>query len=96
MALAKMDAGDLDARRQGKAAYSGAFMAAAKALRNPSGSPLMARRSVRAGPLGRFAPRSHRCTVRTLTSYAAANTLRFSELLMGAIQRAAPRVILFS
>ena len=40
--------------------------AAASARRNPSGSALMARKSVRAGPLGRFAPRSHSCTVRTL------------------------------
>ena len=40
--------------------------AAASARRSPSGSALIARRSVRAGPLGRLAPRSHSCTVRML------------------------------
>lgn len=38
------------------------------ARRTPSGSPLIARSNVRAGPLGRLAPRSHSCTVRTLNS----------------------------
>lgn len=42
--------------------------AAARALRRPSGSALMARNKVRAGPLGFLAPRSHSCTVRTLNS----------------------------
>ena len=40
--------------------------AAASAFRRPSGSALIARNSVRAGPLGFFAPRSHSCTVRML------------------------------
>ncbi len=40
--------------------------ASASARFNPSGSALIARSSVRAGPLGRLAPRSHSCTVRTL------------------------------
>ena len=37
--------------------------AAASARLSPSGSALIARSSVRAGPLGRLAPRSHSCTV---------------------------------
>lgn len=62
-------------RRLGKRLYPAlGSQAAASALRNPSGSDLMARKSVRAGPLGFFAPRSHSWTVRTLNSYAAANS----------------------
>ena len=47
--------------------------AAAIAFRKASGSALIARNDVRAGPLGFFPPRSHSCTVRMLNSYAAAN-----------------------
>src|SRR5271166_6864755 len=50
------------------------LQAAANALRSPSGSAFIARRRVRAGPLGRLAPRSHSCTVLTLNRYAAANS----------------------
>jgi hypothetical protein len=40
-------------------AVSRVVYSAASARRSPSGSALIALRSVRAGPLGRFAPRSH-------------------------------------
>ncbi len=42
--------------------------AVARVFRRPSGSALMARNRVRAGPLGFLAPRSHSCTVRMLNS----------------------------
>ena len=48
--------------------FSCASHAAASAFRTASGSPLIARNKVLAGPLNRFAPRSHSCNVRKLNS----------------------------